>query len=176
MILGAEQGAPELPRARRDGFLERITPGSRSPATSTSKPDGSASDETRREGVEIDVGCGDVTLQLDVDVFGDRLGTRGECQTEADLGSGREPLGERHRQTGPAQGALPHPGRVAVAREAHLADLGGADAELHDATPAGSRLVGSNATGTSPPRSRSWPVPWLPPAGGIGDATTCSMP
>src|SRR5205085_5378787 len=32
----------------------------------------------------------------------------------------------------------------------------------------------TNATGTSAPRLRSWPVPCEPPAGGTGDATTCS--
>ena len=26
------------------------------------------------------------------------------------------------------------------------------------------------------PGERSWPVPWLPPAGGVAEATTCSMP
>ena len=33
-----------------------------------------------------------------------------------------------------------------------------------------------NRTGTRPPLARSWPVPWLPPAGGTGEATTCSRP
>ena len=131
------------------------TPGSRSAATSTSKPVGSASlRRTGRVSRSTSVGS-DLSLQLDVDVFGNRLGAGRERQAEADLGSGREPLGERHGQAGPAKRAFPHPGRVAVAGEPHLADLGGAYAELHEPTPAGSRRVGISVTGTSPPRDRS---------------------
>ena len=45
----------------------------------------------------------------------------------------------------------------------------GTDSDRRSACPR--KLTGHVA----PPRaSRSWPVPWLPPAGGTGDATTCS--
>src|SRR4051794_41264627 len=36
-------------------------------------------------------------------------------------------------------------------------------------------LAASSLTGTAPPTERSWPVPWLPPAGGVAEATPCSM-
>ena len=36
--------------------------------------------------------------------------------------------------------------------------------------------VDRNRTGTWPPVERSCPVPWLPPAGGTAEATTCSIP
>ena len=117
-------------------------------------------------------------------------------QPEAELGPGRA-LGVGDGDAGPAQRPLPDAGDVAVAGEAHLAVLGEADAHpggraarrlplggrhgrggrRHARAPASGR--GRSATGTAPgrwPVERSWPVPWLPPAGEVAEATTCSMP
>ena len=55
---------------------------------------------------------------------------------------------------------------VELAEPVDVALLAGA---LSDALP-----EGMDVTGTAPPTARPWPVPWLPPAGGTGDATTCS--
>ena len=58
-----------------------------------------------------------------------RAGRQG--QAEAELGPGREPLGVGQGQAGPAQCPLPHPGHVALAGEADLAELGEAEADTH---------------------------------------------
>ena len=68
-------------------------------------------------------------------------------------------------------------GDVAVRDEPHLAALGEAHPHRepvgasHDVTLTGLRM---SSTRTSLPKPRPWPVPWLPPAGGTADATTCS--
>src|ERR1700730_3843912 len=85
-------------------------------------------------------------------------------QAEADLGSGGEPRGVGDRQRRASKRALPHPGDVAVAGPPDLAKLGEAEPDPHRLGPI------ERATG------RPWPVPWLPPAGGTADATTCSSP
>src|SRR6185369_3963559 len=97
-----------------------------------------------------------------------------ECEAEAHLRPGREALGERERQRLDAEGTLEPARQVAVRHEPDLAQLREpqphrvARVAPHDGLPASSR------TGTSPPRARSCPVPWLPPAGAVADATTCS--
>src|SRR3954447_351791 len=96
--------------------------------------------------------------------------TGGQGQPEADLGAGREALGVREREADAPEGALPHAGHVAMACPPDLAQLREPEPDLHD------DLRDNNVTGTAPPEARSWPVPWLPPAGGVADATTCSMP
>ena len=111
--------------------------------------------------------------QIDVEVLAVALVASGEGKPEAEPGSGREALGVGDGQACPTQASLPDAGDVAVRGEPHLAVLREANAPLHHApTPTG--LRDRSVTGTSPPRSRSWPVPWLPPAGGVAEATTCS--
>src|SRR3546814_5992146 len=121
--------------------------------------------------IEGEVGLG---REIDVEVFAQALVAGGQRQAEAEAGPWGVALAVGHADGCSAQAPLPHPGQVAVRQEADLVALGEADAGLHAPTPAG--LRGSRVTGTSPPRSRSCPVPWLPPAGGTADATTCSMP
>src|SRR5207249_4446246 len=114
----------------------------------------------------------------------DRVG--GQRPTEAALGPGGEALAVAERELHPPEAPLPHVGQVAMARPPDLAQLGEAEAHPHRPAPwppapamAGSvrpTRVAPSVTGTVPPLLRSWPVPWLPPAGGTGDATTCSMP
>src|SRR5690606_2513553 len=126
-----------------------------------------------------------------VDVLPQRLVPRRQGEPEAELRTGREALGVGDRQVGAAQRPLPDAGDVAVAGEADLAELREADADPFDGSAGGHDrppddptplAAGSPArevrstTGTAPPVRRSWPVPWLPPAGGVAEATTCSMP
>ena len=96
----------------------------------------------------------------------------GRASPKWTLGRGEKPSVAATGSCGPAQRPLPGPGDVAVAGEADLAQLGEPEADPHQArTP--------SCTGTAPPRptpTSCWPVPWLPPAGGVADATTCSMP
>jgi hypothetical protein len=72
---------------------------------------------------------------------------------------------------GPPHRPFPDPRRVAMAGEADLAELRVAQAQLH-------RRVPNRATGRAPPAVRSWPVPWLPPAGadGRGDDVLDAVP
>src|SRR5213075_3040570 len=126
--------------------------------------------------------------QFEVEVFGHRLVAGGEGQPEADLGSGREPLGVGEGQSRAAESPFPHAGHVTVRSPPDLAQLAEAHTNPHRATPVfGTELVasrplpfpkrvGRSVTGTVPPVARSWPVPWLPPAGGVAEATMCSMP
>ena len=133
--------------------------------------------DSRREGraqadgqiVDVDDGVG---RQIEVEVLGHRFSTRRERQTEVHLRPRREAFRIRHRQLDAPAGPFPHAGQVAVTGPAHLAELLEADTDPHHSRPP----TGSSVTGTSPPALRSWPVPWLPPAGGSVDATTCSMP
>ena len=72
------------------------------------------------------------------------------------------------------------PGHVAVAGEADLAELGEAEPDPHRDRPpaptaAGSARPSEAPTGTALWPARSWPVPWVPPAGGVAEATMCSM-
>ena len=119
------------------------------------------------------------SAELDVEVLGVGLVPDREREPEADLRPGREPLGERERELHDPERPLEAAGDVAVPDEAHLAVLREPHPHrepgvaLHDGT---SRApVHRASTGTVWPWLRSWPVPWLPPAGGTGDATTCSM-
>jgi len=91
VVVCGEQRAPELPRARRHGLLER--PGAGFPFGDDEDVEAGRERlrQARRQGGEIDVGRRDVAPELDVDVFGDRFGTRRERQTEADLGRGVNP-------------------------------------------------------------------------------------
>src|SRR5690606_11109742 len=131
-----------------------------------------------------------------VEVLAEGLVARRQGQPEAQLGAGGEPLGVGDGDLGPAEGPLPDAGHVAVAREAHLALLRVADPQArrrarglaairraragrvaHRRAPV--RSDERSTTGTLVTRSavdRSWPVPWLPPAGGVVEATTCSIP
>ena len=65
---------------------------------------------------------------------------------------------------------------VAMAEESNLAQLRVGDAELHQSRSHGVTRAMRTSTGTGPTRFRCCPVPWLPPAGGIGEATMCSSP
>ena len=68
-------------------------------------------------------------------------------------------------------------GDVAVPDEADLAVLREPHPDREPVSPLTAsppRGVPTSWTGTVWPWLRSWPVPWLPPAGGTGDATTCS--
>ena len=113
---------------------------------------------------------------VDIDVkeltFGLMAG--GESETKRQLWAGREPLAVGDREVGSAQRTFPDPGDVAVRREPNLAVFAERDPQPHEPAPIGAR--GCNMTGTAPPVDRSTPVPWLPPAGGVADATTCSIP
>ena len=50
----------------------------------------------------------------------------------------------------------------------------GVTAGLRPPVTAGAGFEARNCTGIALPPARSWPVPWLPPAGASGEATTCS--
>jgi hypothetical protein len=84
MFVSRELGTPEFPRARRDGLLERA---SRLPFGDDENVEAGRqrTRQARRQGDEIDIVGGNITLQLDVEVFGDRFGAGGQRQTEADL-------------------------------------------------------------------------------------------
>ena len=148
-------------------------PASTGAAAVTSMPAGSIG--VSRSGRSSSTGA--LVDQVDVEVLGPRLGARRQGQPEVQLGPGREPLRVHERDVGPAERPLPDAGEVAVAREADLAELGEAQPHPHQ-EPADAPAMGRAvmATGTAPPVERSWPVPWLPPAGGTAEATTCSMP
>jgi hypothetical protein len=126
-----------------------------------------------RQPVEVDLGG-----ELDVEVLGVALVTGRQGQAETHLRAGREPLREGERERRDAERALEGAGNVTVRDPADLAalrvvqphrELGAA---LHETATPG--RVGRSRTGASPPVPRSCPVPWLPPAGATGDATTCS--
>ncbi len=107
------------------------------------------------------------------------LTARGEGQPEAHQRVWDEPLGVRDGQPAAPQGPFPHPRHVAVARETNLAGL--RETQAQAALLVGRHDVGqeprlTRRTGMRPPSCRSCPVPWLPPAGGTGEATTCSSP
>ena len=118
-------------------------------------------------------------VEVDVEVLGERLVAGRQGQPEVQLRAGaRSP---RCRRPGPPPAArpLPHPGHVAVAGEADLAQLGEASAHPHRCPPTTTgRSAGAEeaAPARAPSPRRSWPVPWLPPAGGGAEATRCSMP
>ena len=80
--------------------------------------------------------------EVDVEVLGERLAAGGQGQPEVHLGPGREALGVGHRQLRPPQRPLQQAGDVAVAGEAHLAELGVPEADPHVRSPATTGLSG----------------------------------
>src|SRR5581483_4817321 len=102
--------------------------------------------------------------EVDVEVLAERFVAGGQRQPEAQLGMRGEPLGVGHREGGPSQRSLPDACDVTMAGEADLPQLREPNADLLVAEDRGHR------------RNTSCPVPWLPPAGGVADATMCSIP
>ena len=168
-VVGVDAGDLDLPGRAGDGLLERV--GARRDADGGLRlhPRRQRRVDQRHELVGLEV-----VGQVDVEVLAEALVAGGQRQAEAQARARREPLAVGDADAGAAQRPLPDPGQVAVGQEADLAALGEADALLHAPTPTGRRE--DRATGTAEPHSRSWPVPWLPPAGGTAEATTCSMP
>lgn len=97
------------------------------------------------------------TPQTNIDVFSQRFGPDGQGQTKGNLGARREPGGGFDGKAESAQQSFPNTGHIAMADEPDPAELGGTNSQDHRNTTC-------------------CPVPWLPPAGGTGDATMCSMP
>ncbi len=166
-------GEVELPGAGGHCVLQRGRPGLQLPGRRGGDPDRQAGVQTIGQVVDP-AHTRTVLVQVHVEVLGQALVAGGERQTEVQPGVGREPLAVGHREVGPAHGPLDDPGQVAVRQEPDLAELAVPDPGPHHTTPAWGRL--DRVTGTAPPTERSWPVPWLPPAGGVAEATMCSMP
>ena len=169
VAVGADDG--ETPRGRRDVLLQRW----RVPIDRGHRHDVDAHRERRaqaqRHPWQVDGCSGHVVDQVGVEVLRERLIARRECEAEADAGPGREPLGVGEGDLRAPEGALEHASHVAVAREADLAALGETDTQAaHDAA-----RTGMSGALRCPPTERSCPVPWLPPAGGVAEATTCSI-
>ncbi len=135
---------------------------------------GEVAGELGRKGLGIEVSH-PVGVEVDVEVLGIALVPGRQRQAEGELRAGREALAVGNRQGRPPQRAFPDPGHVAMRGEADLAVLVETEPEPHG-VPAPTGCRACNTTGTAPPEDRSTPVPWLPPAGGVAEATTCSIP
>ena len=116
-------------------------------------------------------------INLGVEILSVGAVSGGEGQPECNPRPGTEPGRVDDGNRGATQRPLPDPGHIAVRCEANLPVLREPEPDTrsrHLAAPTSERS--SSRTGTSPPCETSMPVPWLPPAGGTADATTCSMP
>jgi hypothetical protein len=176
-LLGLCIGRLDEPGGAGDGLLQRVAARLDLGCRLHVDADGQARGQVFGQAVDVDrLPFGGE--QIDVEVLGIGFVTGRESQPEVQLGPGGEPLGVRDRERRAADRPLPHAGHVAVAGEADLAVLGEPEADPHQAGTAAvaAGLRASSVTGTSPPDRRSCPVPWLPPAGGTAEATTCSMP
>src|SRR5262249_55224104 len=108
---------------------------------------------------------------LDVEVLGDALVADRQREPEAHLGPRGAAERECERQLLDPKCPLEGPGDVAVRDESHLASL--LEAESYRVSVCGLHELPPITTAT-PPSNSPWPVPWLPPAGGRTEATTCS--
>ena len=176
---GAGAGVPSGAAAHRHvhdvtSSCSEGVPGVISSAAVASTPTGKRRRQPAGQGVDVEVRL--PSYQLDIQILGHGLVAGGEGQPEADLGTRGEAGAVGDRQLHPAKRPLPHAGHVPVTGPADLPELGEADPDPgHGRAPA----PANGPQRTPAPRGpgvRSWPVPWLPPAGGVGDATTCSMP
>src|SRR5690606_12133426 len=124
-----------------------------------------------------------IPVEGHVEVLAERFVPGRQGQAEAQLGARCEALGVGDGQLAAPQRTLPGAGDVTVADEPDAPQFRVAEphpvdrpAGGHARAPTGRSRRGPSCTGTAPPLDRSWPVPWLPPAGGVAEATTCSMP
>ena len=130
--------------------------------------------ERARQGVGVD-GLG----ELDVEVLGVALVTDRERQPEADLRPGREPsvnasgscsMRKPARRRGRRRGAR----RTAPCPAWRSAAAPGTRCRPSSGTLDGDAQLDVDGAAPDRPKARPWPVPWLPPAGGTAEATTCS--
>ena len=147
-----------------------VSPRSITAAASTSSPV-AASGEPAGQRVDLHV-SGLVGPQIDVEVLAERLVAGGQRQAEVHLRAGREALGYASGNAARRSARSQEAGDVAMAGEADLPELREPEPDPHAST---AHTAGRSVIGTSPPVSRSWPVPCEPPAGGVAEATMCSI-
>ena len=179
--MGIDRGEPELDGG--DRLLQRGCAVDSAAAPVTSIPSGSAAVSGRRARRGRPARVSSTS----------RYSASLSCPTESarpklTFGRGEKPSVNARGSCLDAEGAVEGTGDVAVRDEPDLAVLGEAQANREPGRPPHGPTLRSateavpSVTGTALPfghgggvvNSMPWPVPWLPPAGGSGEATTCS--
>ena len=166
----------------RDRLLERRCPLDELHGTRDVDPLRQCRRQRGGERVEVDR-----PRELDIEVLGVALVTHREREAEAHLRTRREAERERQWELLDTERPLERARHVAMRHEPHLPALGEPDA--HREPRIAPHLVALAAAGDTPAavarcscelpavaarNSSPCPVPWLPPAGAVAEATTCS--